>query len=378
MAAQPTLLMTNVSADAGRILDSLSTSVLIVDRDRQLLYLNVSAETLFGVSRNQARGRPLAELLHDSQGLDAVIARAATTSRPFSRRELALRPIYGDGELIVDCTVAPYEESGAPGAVVIEISDATQHQRITRETALLTQIGGSRLMIRQLAHEIKNPLGGLRGAAQLLARQLSDASMREYTTVIISEADRLVTLVDTLLGPGHAPRKEQINIHELLQHVGHLLAADAPAGVVVDRDYDPSLPLLYLDRNLIIQAMLNLGRNALQALASNSTQHVSQNGAPRPGRLVLRTRALTNVNIGARRYRLVASVQFEDNGPGVPEHLRDTLFYPLVTGRADGTGLGLAVAQDLVSRHDGLIEFESRPGLTTFTILLPFHAADTP
>lgn len=370
MAARPSLLMTTVMADSTRILDSLSTSVLIVDNERRLLYLNVSAETLFGVSRNQARGRPLAELLHDSEALAAVIDRAATTSRPFSRRELELRPIYGDGELIVDCTVAPYEESGAPGAVVIEISDATQHQRITRETALLTQIGGSRLMIRQLAHEIKNPLGGLRGAAQLLARQLSDASMREYTTVIISEADRLVTLVDTLLGPGHAPRKEQINIHELLQHVGHLLAADAPAGVVVDRDYDPSLPLLHLDRNLIIQAMLNLGRNALQALAPNA-------GTARPGRLVLRTRALTNVNIGARRYRLVASVQFEDNGPGVPEHLRDTLFYPLVTGRADGTGLGLAVAQDLVSRHDGLIEFESRPGLTTFTILLPFHAADT-
>jgi two-component system nitrogen regulation sensor histidine kinase GlnL len=192
--------------------------------------------------------------------------------------------------------------------------------------------------------------------------------MREYTTVIISEADRLVGLVDTLLGPGHAPRKESINIHELLQHVGHLLAADAPPGVIIDRDYDPSLPALHLDRNLIIQAMLNLGRNAMQAIALNSD---------RSRRLILRTRALTNVNIGARRHRLVASVQFEDNGPGVPEHVRDTLFYPLVTGRADGTGLGLAVAQDLVSRHDGLIEFESRPGLTTFTILLPFHVTDT-
>ena len=138
--------------------------------------------------------------------------------RPFLRRELALRPVNGEGELIVDCTVAPYEESAAP-AVMIEISDATQHQRITRETALLTQIGGSRLMIRQLAHEIKNPLGGLRGAAQLLARQLADASMREYTSVIISEADRLAALVDAMLGPGHAPRKEPINIHELLQHV---------------------------------------------------------------------------------------------------------------------------------------------------------------
>lgn len=369
MAAQPSHLM--ATADPSRILDSLSTSVLIVDRTRSLLFLNVSAETLFGVSRNQARGRPLAELLEDSAVLDAVIDRAATTSRPFSRRELAMRPIYGDGELVVDCTVAPYEESGAPGAVLIEISDATQHQRITRETALLTQIGGSRLMVRQLAHEIKNPLGGLRGAAQLLERQLDDASMREYTTVIISEADRLVTLVDTLLGPGHLPRKKSINIHELLQHVGHLLGADAPAGVVIDRDYDPSLPPLSLDRDLVIQAMLNLGKNAMQALAQGMNQH---NG--RSGRLVLRTRALTNVNIGARRHRLVASVQFEDNGPGVPEHLRDTLFYPLVTGRADGTGLGLAVAQDLVSRHDGLIEFESRPGLTIFTILLPFHVTD--
>lgn len=271
MAAQPSHLM--ATADPSRILDSLSTSVLIVDRTRSLLFLNVSAETLFGVSRNQARGRPLAELLEDSAVLDAVIDRAATTSRPFSRRELAMRPIYGDGELVVDCTVAPYEESGAPGAVLIEISDATQHQRITRETALLTQIGGSRLMVRQLAHEIKNPLGGLRGAAQLLERQLDDASMREYTTVIISEADRLVTLVDTLLGPGHLPRKKSINIHELLQHVGHLLGADAPAGVVIDRDYDPSLPPLSLDRDLVIQAMLNLGKNAMQALAQGMNQH---------------------------------------------------------------------------------------------------------
>jgi Signal transduction histidine kinase, nitrogen specific len=353
--------------EASRILDGLSTSVLIVDEQRVVLFLNGAAETLFGVSRNQARGRPLRELIADASGLDDVIDRAVETWRPYSRRELAVRPLYGEGELIVDCTVAPFEDAGAPGAVLIEINDATQHQRISRETALLTQIGGSRLMIRQLAHEIKNPLGGLRGAAQLLARQLADPSMREYTSIIISEADRLVTLVDSLLGPGHAPRKELINVHELLQHVWHLLAADAPS-IVIDRDYDPSLPPLYLDRNLIIQAMLNLGRNAVQAIAQSHTTG---------GRLILRTRALTNVNIGARRHRVVASVQFEDNGPGVPEQLRETIFYPLVTGRTDGTGLGLAIAQDLVARHDGLIEFESRPGRTIFTILLPLNALDT-
>ena len=367
MAAQLHAANIAAVADPSRIIDSLSTSVLLMERGGGLLYLNVAAETLFGVSRNQVRGRPLQELLCDATGLMTVVQRVIQTNRLISRRELTLRPTTADAELVVDCTVAPYDEANTP-AILIEISDATQHQRITRETALLTQIGGSRAMIRQLAHEIKNPLGGLRGAAQLLARQLADASMREYTSVIISEADRLALLVDTLLGPGHAPRKESVNVHELLQHVGHLLAADAPPGVVIERNYDPSLPLLRLDRNQIIQAMLNLGRNACQALS----------GSPNPGsRITLRTRALTNVNIGARRYRLVASVQFEDNGPGVPEHLKDTLFYPLVTGRADGTGLGLAVAQDLVSRHDGLIEFESRPGLTTFTILLPFHASDT-
>jgi two-component system nitrogen regulation sensor histidine kinase GlnL len=355
-------------SDASRILDGLSTSVLIADPAHGLLYINVAAETLFGVSRNQVRGKALKDLLEDPTGLQSVIDRAVETWRPFSRRELAIKPLYGDGELVVDCTVAPFDDPGTSSAVIIEISDATQHQRITRETALLTQIGGSRAMVRQLAHEIKNPLGGVRGAAQLLARQLADASMREYTSVIISEADRLVALVDALLGPGHAPRKELVNVHELLQHIGHLLAADAGESVTLERDYDPSLPPLRLDRNLIIQAMLNLGRNALQAVAQKPTRN---------GKLVLRTRALTNVTIGARRHRLVASVQFEDDGPGVPDELRETLFYPLVTGRANGTGLGLAIAQDLVSRHDGLIEFDSRPGHTIFTILLPFHAPNT-
>jgi two-component system nitrogen regulation sensor histidine kinase GlnL len=167
--------------------------------------------------------------------------------------------------------------------------------------------------------------------------------------------------VDALLGPGQPPRKEPVNIHELIQHVGHLLAAEAPTGVAIERDYDPSLPRLRLDRNQVIQALLNLGRNAIQAVGAH-------------GRIVLRTRALTNASIGSRRYRVVAAIQVEDDGPGVPAELKDTVFYPLVTGRQGGTGLGLAVAQDLVGRHDGLIEFDSRPGRTVFTILLPFDS----
>jgi two-component system nitrogen regulation sensor histidine kinase GlnL len=252
--------------------------------------------------------------------------------------------------------------SGKSALLLLEIEDITQHRRLTRENALLAQLGGSRLMVRQLAHEIKNPLGGLRGAAQLLERELLDPALREYTRVIISEADRLTNLLDSMLGPGRPPSKQLINVHELLERVYHLLRSEAPAGVTIDRDYDPSLPPLTLDPNHIIQAMLNLGRNAIQALS----------GAPvEAPRLILRTRAAGNVSVGAHRHRLVASIQFEDNGPGVLNEIRETIFYPLVSGRADGSGLGLGIAQDLVSRHGGLIEFDSAPGRTIFVISLP-------
>lgn len=350
--------------DLARILDHLNTSVLLVDRDQAVHYLNVAAENLLGLSRNQILGRSLAELLRNSAELSGIVDRAFETWQPYARRELTVRPVNASEDLIIDCAVSPFDDAATATLVLIEISDATQHQRISRETALLNQVGGSRLMIRQLAHEIKNPLGGLRGAAQLLERQLSDDSMREYTSIIISEADRLKALVDSLLGPGHTPHKEWINVHELLQHVRQLLIADASDGIIVDRDYDPSLPPIKLDRNQLIQAMLNLGRNAVQAMKTS-------------GKLILRTRAITGVSIGTKRHRLVASIQFEDNGPGVPVQLQDTLFYPFVTGRAEGTGLGLAIAQDLVSRHGGLIEFESQPGKTIFTLLLPFNTDDT-
>jgi two-component system nitrogen regulation sensor histidine kinase GlnL len=213
-------------------------------------------------------------------------------------------------------------------------------------------------MIRQLAHEIKNPLGGLRGAAQLLERELQEASLKEYTRVIIGEADRLTALVDSMAGPSRAPQKVHINVHEICEHVYHLLRAEARSAVAIERDYDPSLPDSMLDRHQTIQALLNVARNALQAVGDS-------------GRITLRTRALSNVSIGPARHRLVACVEVEDNGPGVPDELRSSIFYPLVTGRANGTGLGLAVAQELVTRNGGLIEFESEPKRTIFTLLLP-------
>ena len=348
-------------AELVALLDGVATSILWLDADGAVTHLNEPAEDLFGVSRNQARGRPMRDLLRANTELEGVIARARAAAAPYSRREVPFEAGPGAPPRVLDVTVTPFDAPGRVGGSLVELADTTHHQRITRENNLLTQLGGSRAMVRQLAHEIKNPLGGLRGAAQLLERQLREPSLHEYTAVIIAEADRLAALVDSLLGPGQPPRKEPVNIHELVQHVGHLLAAEAPTGVRIERDYDPSLPRLRLDRNQIIQALLNLGRNAIQAVGEH-------------GRIVLRTRVLTNASIGSRRYRLVVGIQVEDDGPGVPAELQDTVFYPLVTGRKNGTGLGLAVAQDLVGRHDGLIEFDSRPGRTVFTILLPLDA----
>ena len=346
------------------LLDAMVTSVFVLDLDLHVEYLNAAAQTLVALSPNQALGRPVSELTRGAETLLPLFERALAGGEGVVQRELSL-PGPGGIDRILDCAVTQIS-IGSEAKILLEIEDITQHRRQTRENALMAQLGGSRLMVRQLAHEIKNPLGGLRGAAQLLERELLDPSLREYTHVIISEADRLTHLLDSMLGPGRPPAKQLINVHELLERVYHLLRSEAAPGVIVDRDYDPSLPALTVDPNHIIQAMLNLGRNALQALSGGNVS------APR---LVLKTRVAINVTVGPRRHRLVASIQFEDNGPGVPPEIRDTVFYPLVSGRADGTGLGLGIAQDLVSRHGGLIEFDSAPGRTVFTISLPMDAA---
>ncbi len=349
--------------DRTEVLDALLTSVFVLNARLQVIYLNAAAQTLVGFGPNQALGRPIVELMRGAESLLPLFGRALAGGEGVVQREFAW-PGPAGLDRILDCAVTEVS-IGNDARLLLEIEDITQHRRLTRETALLAQLDGSRLMVRQLAHEIKNPLGGLRGAAQLLERELLDPALREYTRVIISEADRLTNLLDSMLGPHRPPAKQTLNVHEMLDRVYHLLRSEAAPGVTVDRDYDPSLPPISVDPNHIIQAMLNLGRNALQALSASVTPSA---------RLVLRTRAATNVNVGSKRHRLVASIQFEDNGPGVPPEIRDTIFYPLVSGRADGTGLGLGLAQDLVSRHGGLIEFDSVPGRTIFTLSLPMDS----
>lgn len=262
---------------------------------------------------------------------------------------------------VVDCRASKMQGERARDLLLVEMIDVTRRSRISRENALILQHGAGRQMLRQLAHEIKNPLGGLRGAAQLLARQLDSDELREYTSVIISEADRLAALVDTLLGPGGPPNKQPVNVHELLEYVLKLIEPEIDARLVLCRDYDPGLPLIDLDRDQMVQAFLNLLQNAVTALGGQGT-------------VMVRTRATTNFTIGDVRHRAIASIEIEDDGPGIPPELQDSIFYPLVTSRADGTGLGLSVAQDLLSRHGGLIEFESRPGKTVFFVRLPLAA----
>ncbi len=354
------------------LLDSLVTSVFLLDRDLHVTYLNAAAQTLLGISPNQVLGRRISDAVRGAESLLPLFERARQGGEGVVQRELAW-PASGGVDRILDCAVTEVALGGETNGLLLEIEDITQHRRLTRENALLAQLGGSRLMVRQLAHEIKNPLGGLRGAAQLLERELLDPALREYTRVIISEADRLTNLLDCMLGPGRPPAKQLVNVHELLERVYRLLRGEAPEEVAIERDYDPSLPVIEVDPNHIIQAMLNLGRNAIQALSGGGE---GSRGVPAPvrgeaPRLTLRTRVATNVGIGGQRHRLVASIQFEDNGPGVPADIRDTIFYPLVSGRSEGSGLGLGIAQDLVSRHGGLIEFDSAPGRTIFVIYLP-------
>jgi len=348
------VLGTRRRPSSDRILQGLTTAVVILDSGLSVTDLNTAAESLLGVSRRQAADRPVREFFTPSGELVDLCQRAVETGLTYGVREVAVR--VGERETVLDCRAAPLE--GPEGGLLLELFDAERDRQIRREAELVAQRRVSRRIIRQLAHEVKNPLGGLRGAAQLLARQLPSAELKAYTNVIIEEADRLASLVDGILEAGGQPKTEVFNLHEVTEYVAKLIDAEKPEGVQLRRDYDPSLPPTAADRDQLIQAYLNLAKNGLQAIGAR-------------GELTFRTRALSNYTLGGKQHRLVLSVEVEDSGPGIPDELRETIFYPLVTGRSTGTGLGLTIAQDLVSRNGGLIEFRSRPGATIFQMLLP-------
>jgi two-component system nitrogen regulation sensor histidine kinase GlnL len=341
------------------VVEYLTTGVLLLDDDLTVLYLNPVAEQLLGRSRQQVVGQSLLEGLPVLSSLEPLLRTAADTGEIVARLELTVDD-RAQQSLTLDCSLSLVGVEDEETRLLLEISDASRRLRISREAALLSQREASRSIVRQLAHEIRNPLGGIRGAAQLLERELPGEEQREFTQLIIREVDRLAGLADGLLGPGDPPLPESLNIHEIMEHVYHLARSGAAPNVTIDRDYDPSLPAIRLDRGQAIQALLNLVRNALQAAGESGT-------------VVMRTRALTHQTIGSKLHRLVVCIEIEDSGDGVPDEIRETLFYPLVTGRRDGTGLGLALAQELVSRQGGVIEYISRPGRTVFQVLFPIQ-----
>ncbi|HEX4871160.1 MAG TPA: nitrogen regulation protein NR(II) [Nevskiaceae bacterium] len=350
--------------EPGQVLDGLTTAVVCLDERLRVASLNSAAESLFEVGRRHALGEPLAQALPHFLPHEPRFRAALEAGTGFIERELQLRR-NGDEPITVDCTVTPVA-LGRGSGLLMECLALDRHLRISRDELILAQHQASRELIRGLAHEIKNPLGGIRGAAQLLEREYPDASHREYTRVIIREVDRLQNLVNRLLGPNRLPQKAPVNIHEVLEHVRQLVEAEAPPEVQFLRDYDPSIPELVGDREQLIQAVLNVVRNALQAIEGQPSAD---------GSIVLRSRTKRQFTIGGVRHRLVIQIDIEDTGPGIAPALLDKIFYPMVTTRAEGTGLGLPIAQYLVHAHGGLIECKSRPGSTVFSLYLPLEQA---
>jgi two-component system nitrogen regulation sensor histidine kinase GlnL len=337
------------------IIENLNTAVLLLDGALKVAYLNPAAEMLLALSARQARGLSLSSLLPEAHAYLEALRRALINQHPYTERGLSLHLPHQE-PVAVDSSVTPLSNH----KLLVELLRVDQHLRITREEARLAQYQTNRTVLKGLAHEINNPLGGLRGAAQLLERELDSDTLKEYTRVIIGEADRLQNLLKRVLTPSSPPQRRMINIHEVLERVRSLVLAETHQGVEVRRDYDPSLPELSADPEQLIQALLNIARNAVQALGGK-------------GMIRFGTRVARACNIGHKRHRLVARITIADSGPGIPLQIMDNIFYPMVTGRANGTGLGLSIAQTLINQHDGLIECTSRPGDTVFTILLPLQ-----
>ena len=332
-------------------LELLATAVVALDERFVVRYANPAAESLLATGAKSLLGQPFLALFLEREALLASLREARATHWDYAAQNVTYsRP--GREPLPLSCVVTRIDGSGL--ALLAELRPIEQQLRLAREERIVAGEQANRELIRNLAHEIKNPLGGLRGSAQLLERELERPELREYTQVIIKEADRLQTLMDRMLTPHRAPHIEPLGVHEVLERVRSLVKAEF--GVVIERDYDPSLPDLVGDREQLIQAVLNIARNAAQAGSSS---------------ILFRTRAIRQTTILRHRHRLALELQVIDDGPGVPEEIQDRIFNPLVSGREGGTGLGLSLAQTFVQYHQGVIEFESRPGRTTFRILLP-------
>jgi len=360
-----TPLIPDASADMAPegLVDALTVAVCVLDADTTVHYVNAAAEALFGAGRRQLRSQALASSVAIDSDWLARVAPAIASDEAFTVRELRVTPRYSTGQRLIDATVTPWQRHPAAGYAVVELVPVDRHLRIAREASLEAQEATNRHLLRGLAHEIRNPLAGLRGAAQLLAHEASGPSVDDYTDVIINEVDRLQALVERMVGPVRTPQRDRLNLHEITEHVLSLLRGQAPPEVTLTSAYDPSIPELDADRDQLVQALLNLGRNAVEAVG-------------REGTVTLRTYTLRQFTVRHVRHRLVAVIAVDDDGPGIPSELAERLFQPMVTGHAEGTGLGLTIAQSLIARHGGLIECERTHHGSVFRMLVPLESAD--
>ncbi|MGB1239704.1 MAG: nitrogen regulation protein NR(II) [Pseudomonadales bacterium] len=341
------------------LVGSMSTSVIVIDSDFQIIYLNAAAEVLIGLSASRLASHPLWHWLFLLEREREMLIEAFASGHPYTIREAKVTTAKGV-EHTLDYSVSPIVFDGE--ALLIELQSRDRLLRIEREEELQERHATTRNLVRGMAHEIKNPLGGIRGAAQLLERELNDKQLSEYTQVIISEADRLRDLVDRLLGPRRAPERSVINIHSVLEHVAALVSAEGLNGIVLQRDYDPSIPELMGDHGQLIQAALNIVRNALQSLQAHTVESPV---------ITLRTRARRQVTLGAHKHKLVCLIEVIDNGVGIGEDVKGSLFFPMISTRAQGSGLGLSISQSIINQHGGLIECRSEPAETVFSLWLP-------
>lgn len=344
-------------------LEHLATAIILLNDQKKVVYVNPGAEIIFAFSATQIVGHHIDEIFPDCDILMMAVNSAIQQQSPFREHEFSIST-NRQNSFAVTCTVTPIESVAA--TLILEFQPMDAQLRIAREERMLIQQQANAELLRNLAHEIRNPLGGLRGAAQLLEHELPSPSLREYTQVIIKEADRLQALMDRLLIPHRVPKYQPTNIHEVLERVRSLLLAESPHSILIKRDYDLSLPELIGDREKLIQAVLNIARNAVQAMQAHKTAN---------SQITFRTRAERQVTLARKRYRVAIKLEITDNGPGIPADIRDRIFYPLVSGTEGGSGLGLTLAQTFITQHHGMIECESEPGNTRFTILLPIETS---
>jgi two-component system nitrogen regulation sensor histidine kinase GlnL len=340
--------------------DFLATLVSVVDGDGAVLFANAVLEGALGMSRRAIVGANFADHFTEQGPFQTALLGVGGNEFAALRYDAWLKRLNHD-PLPVHVIVSQTETAQE---IIVELLPLEQQARQDREERLADQAQANKELIRNLAHEIKNPLGGIRGAAQLLEMEIESRELTEYTQVIIREADRLQTLVDRLLAPHRRPHLVgDVNIHEVCERVRTLILAEFPKGLKVVRDYDTSIPEFRGDREQLIQTVLNIAHNACQAL--------SELIADKQAHLTFRTRIARQVTFGKQRYRLALELHVIDNGPGVPDSIKDRIFYPLVSGREGGSGLGLTLAQTFVQQHHGLIECDSAPGHTDFKILIP-------